>query len=257
MSEACRSISGSPSTIHSASARPTPGPSLTHTAAADQRPRTSGVSPRIGRPSGVSESRPLIAYLMPTDSSPTISGISSSACSICCDEVVLGERQLGRRQRRLLDRGDLVGVVQDRAVGVRADLEPAAVLALVHVRVHVAHDRELDRALGAGEVRHRADVDHLVDGRRERDRRAGHARQARAPDAAGDHHDVGLDVAARRCARASRGRARRRCRAPRCWPTPSARRRWRPPRASACRRAASRPRRRSGSRSRRRSRSRR
>ena len=27
---------------------------------------------------------------------------------------------------------------------VRADLEPGAVLALVHVRVHVAHDRELD-----------------------------------------------------------------------------------------------------------------
>ena len=83
MSEDQRSISGSPSTIHSASARPTPGPSLTQTAAADQRPLTSGVSPSIGSASGVSESRPLIAYLMPTDSSPTISGISSSACSIC------------------------------------------------------------------------------------------------------------------------------------------------------------------------------
>ena len=34
-------------------------------------------------------------------------------------------------------------------MGVGADLEPAAVLALVHVRVHVAHDRVLDRALGA------------------------------------------------------------------------------------------------------------
>ena len=61
-------------------------------------------------------------------------------------EVVLGERELGRRERRLLDRGDLVGVVQDRAVRVGADLEPAAVLALVHVRVHVAHDRVLDRS---------------------------------------------------------------------------------------------------------------
>ena len=81
-SDAWRSISGSPSTIHSASARPTPGPSLTHTAAADQRPFVSGVSPSTGRPSGVSDSSPLIAYLMPTDSSPTISGISSSACSI-------------------------------------------------------------------------------------------------------------------------------------------------------------------------------
>ena len=72
----------SPCTIHSASDLPTPGPSLTHTAAADQRPFTSGVSPRIGMPSGVSEMRPLIAYFTPTDSSPTISGISSSACSI-------------------------------------------------------------------------------------------------------------------------------------------------------------------------------
>ena len=45
------------------------------------RPRASRRG-SAGRP-GVSESRPLIAYLMPTDSSPTISGISSSACSIC------------------------------------------------------------------------------------------------------------------------------------------------------------------------------
>ena len=82
-SEAWRSISGSPSTIHSARARPTPGPSFTQTAAADHSPFTSGVSPRIGRVSGVSESRPLMAYFTPTDSSPTISGISSSACSIC------------------------------------------------------------------------------------------------------------------------------------------------------------------------------
>jgi hypothetical protein len=43
---------------------------------------TSGVSPSTGSPSAVSESRPLIAYFTPTDSSPTISGISSSACSI-------------------------------------------------------------------------------------------------------------------------------------------------------------------------------
>ena len=69
----------SPCTIHSASDFPTPGPSLTHTAAADHSPFTSGVSPRIGIPSGVSEMRPLIAYFTPTDSSPTISGIRSSA----------------------------------------------------------------------------------------------------------------------------------------------------------------------------------
>jgi hypothetical protein len=56
---------------------------LTHTAAADQRPFTSGVSPRIGIPSGVSEISPLIAYFTPTDSSPTISGIRSSASASC------------------------------------------------------------------------------------------------------------------------------------------------------------------------------
>ena len=95
-------------------------------------------------------------------------------------EVLLRERQLGRRERRLLDRRDLVGLVEDRPVRVRADLEPLPVLALVHVRVHVADDRELDRGLRGEEARHRADVDHLVHRRRQRDRRAGHARDARA-----------------------------------------------------------------------------
>ena len=85
-SEECRSISDSPCTIHSATDLPTPGPSLTHTAATDHRFFTSGVSPSTGMPSGVSESRPLIAYFTPTDSSPTISGQSSSACSICCSK---------------------------------------------------------------------------------------------------------------------------------------------------------------------------
>ena len=83
MSEAWAAISESPSSISSATVLPTPGPSLIQTAAADHRPRTSGVSPTSGRPSGVSDSRPLIAYFTPTDSSPTISGISSSACSSC------------------------------------------------------------------------------------------------------------------------------------------------------------------------------
>jgi hypothetical protein len=48
MSEWPRSISGLPCVIHSATARAVPGPSLIHTAAADHRPLTSGVSPRIG-----------------------------------------------------------------------------------------------------------------------------------------------------------------------------------------------------------------
>ena len=113
-------------------------------------------------------------------------------------EVLLRERQLGRRERRLLVRRDLLGVVEDRAVGVRADLEPAPVLALVHVRVHVADDRELDHALRVLEVRHRADVDHLVHRRRQRDRRARHPRDLRRPDAAADDDRLGRDVALRR-----------------------------------------------------------
>ena len=111
-------------------------------------------------------------------------------------EVLLGERQLGRRERRLLDRRDVVGVEHDRPVRVGADLEARALLALVHVGVHVADDRVLDQPLGVGEPRRRADVDHLVDHRRERDRGAGHARDPRAPHAAGDHDPVGVDVAA-------------------------------------------------------------
>ncbi len=83
MSEPCGSISGVPSVIHSATIRAIPGASLIQIAAVDQRPFTSGVSPRIGIPSGVSESSPLIASFTPTFSSPTISGNSSRASSSC------------------------------------------------------------------------------------------------------------------------------------------------------------------------------
>ena len=137
-------------------------------------------------------------------------------------EVLLRERELGRRERRLLDRRQVLGVVQDRAVRVRADLEPRPVLALVHVRVHVAHDRELDVPLRVGEPVRRADVDHLVHGRCERDRRAGHARELRAPDAARDDDDLRLDVTGGRPNAASPVPPRRRCRAPRCSRRPRA-----------------------------------
>ncbi len=141
MSEPCGSISGSPSVIHSATVLAIPGASLIQIAATDQRPLTSGVSPRIGLPSGVSESRPLIACRIPTFSSPRIVGDELERLLHLGVEVLLGERQLGRRQRGRVDRRDVVGVHQDRPVGVRADLEVAAVLALVHVGVHVADDR--------------------------------------------------------------------------------------------------------------------
>ena len=108
-------------------------------------PSTSGVSPSSGSPSGVSDSRPLIAYLMPTLSSPTISGISSSACSIwSAKSSSVNGNSVGDSAASSIE-GISLGVVQDRAVRVRADLQAGAVLALVHVRVHVAHDRELDR----------------------------------------------------------------------------------------------------------------
>ena len=80
-------------------------------------------------------------------------------------------------------------------MGVRPDLEPGAVLALVHVRVDVADDRVPDLHIRVLEERDRPDVDHLVDRRGQRDGRAGHPRDAWAPDAARDHDRLGLDVA--------------------------------------------------------------
>ena len=47
-----------------------------------------------------------------------------------------------------------------------------------------------------GQLRDRAHGDHLVHGGGQRDRRARHLRELRAPDAAGDHDGLGLDVAA-------------------------------------------------------------
>ena len=108
-------------------------------------------------------------------------------------EVVRRERQLGGGQRRRLDRRDVVGVVEDRPVGVRPDLHRPGGLALVAERVHVADDRVGD--LGVGLLQHvdRTDVDHLVHGRRERDRRSRHRRDAWTPHAARDRDVLGLD----------------------------------------------------------------
>ena len=75
------STSEAPSVTHSATARAIPGASLIQIAATDQTFFTS-VSPSSGIPSGVSESRPLIAWRIPAPSTLRISGISSSACSI-------------------------------------------------------------------------------------------------------------------------------------------------------------------------------
>src|ERR1039458_9405541 len=110
-------------------------------------------------------------------------------------EVILGERHLGRRQHRFLDGRDVVGTDDDRPVRVRADLHVAAVLALVHVGVHVPDDRVADLPHGAFEQRDGPDADHLVHDRGERDPGARHPRDARAPYAAADRARAGLDVA--------------------------------------------------------------
>ncbi len=193
------SISEWPWVIHSATARPTPGPSLIQTAAARPQPPDLGVSPRIGMPSQVSDKQAVdgvadLGTLGPEQVGHQLEGLLELRV-----EVVLGERHLGRRELGLLDRGDVLGLVQDRAVGVGADLHVGAVLALVAEGVHVAHDREGDLALLLGQLRARADGDHLVHRGGQRDGDAGHVADLRAPHAAGDHDGLGLDVAAGRC----------------------------------------------------------
>ena len=111
-------------------------------------------------------------------------------------EVVGGEGHLGRRELRLLVGGDVLGLVEDRAVGVGADLHVGAVLALVAEGVHVAHDREGDLALLLGQLRARPDADHLVHRRGQRDADAGHVAELGAPHARSDHDRARLDVAA-------------------------------------------------------------
>ena len=195
MSEPCGSISGFPSVIHSATIRAIPGASLIQIAAAAQRPFDLGRLAQDRHPvrrerqqavDRVADADPLVAE----DVRDELEGLLHLEL-----EVLLGERQLGRRQLRFGDRGDLVGVHQDRPMRVRADFHVAAVLALVAVGVHVAHDRVRDLADGVGEHRDGPDADHLVDGRGERDRRPGHLGEPRAPDAGRDDDDVGLEVA--------------------------------------------------------------
>ena len=142
------SISGWPWVIHSATARPTPGPSLIHTAAADHSPLTSALAEdraavagqRQQAVDGVADLRALGAEQL----GHQLVGLLELRV-----EVVGGERHLGRRQLGLLDRGDVLGLVQDRAVRVGADLHVGAVLPLVAERVHVADDREGDLALAS------------------------------------------------------------------------------------------------------------
>ncbi len=111
-------------------------------------------------------------------------------------EVVGGERELGRRKPGLVEGGDGLGSMEDGAVGVGSHLHGTRRLPLVHEGVHVPHDRVADLVAGLGQDRNRSHVDHLMHGRRERDRGPGHRRDHRRPHPAGHHHVFALDAAA-------------------------------------------------------------
>ena len=146
MSEPCGSISGSPLVIHSATAARDPGRLLDPDRGGGpealdlRRLADDRVAVRGQREQAVD--RELHARLLVADDL----GEQLERILELRVEVVLGERQHRRRERRFGDRRDVVGVHEDRPVGVRADLELVAVLALVHVRVDVADDRVADRA---------------------------------------------------------------------------------------------------------------
>ena len=111
-------------------------------------------------------------------------------------EVFLRERHLRRRQSGLLVGRNLTCLVQDRAVRVRADLQTGSVLPFVHEGVHVADDRPLDIALGVRKERDRADVLHLVNRGRQRNRSTCHLCDSWAPATTGDDDVLGVDGSA-------------------------------------------------------------
>ena len=69
-------MDGCPSTIHSATALPTPPPCVIQTPSADQNPLTWGDSPRTGIPSGVKTNMPLTFW---TSSASWRTGMNSPA----------------------------------------------------------------------------------------------------------------------------------------------------------------------------------
>src|SRR6185437_6174141 len=75
------------------------------------------------------------------------------------------------------------------------DLQVAAVLPLVHALVDVADDRVGDLAGRAREQADRADADHLVHDRGQRQPGPGQGSDLRRPDAAADHDVVRGDLA--------------------------------------------------------------
>ena len=167
-----------------------PGPSLTHTAAADQRPSTSGISPETGHGVWCQRQQPVDGVLD--------FGVSEHLHQLDCFfhllvEVIGSEGHLSWRQRGLFVGGDLVGVVQYGPVPVGADLHRTRRLPLVTEGVHVAHDRVADLVVGFGEDIHWADISHLVHGGHQRNIGVGHVSDAVGPDTASDDHVFSLD----------------------------------------------------------------
>ena len=110
-------------------------------------------------------------------------------------KIVRRKGHLRRGQGGFLVRGDIIGRDQHRPVLIRADLHVAAVLALVPVYVHIPHNGVLNFAFGLLKQRNGADGNKLMHRRGQRDRRAGHANNARGLNAAGNHHTIGLNIA--------------------------------------------------------------
>ena len=101
MSASCTSRLGVPSAIHSAMILPTPPAWATHTASADQKPRTTGDSPRIGMPSTVNENMPF----------------SSSAKGASLREGTRSITGASASENRSGLKGAVAGVIRDRSYG--------------------------------------------------------------------------------------------------------------------------------------------
>ena len=82
-------------------------------------------------------------------------------------------------------------------MGIRADLELAPVLALIHVGVNVTDDRVPDLPHRLGENGDRPNIDHLVDGGRQRDRGPRHPGDPRTPHPACHDDHLCLNIALR------------------------------------------------------------
>ncbi len=111
------------------------------------------------------------------------------------DERLGVERVGGRHVVRRAVRTDVAGIDDHRLVTVTADGVVVPPLAEVEILVLMAQDRLPDLTGLAGKLGQRRGPRELVFDRRQRDRHAHHAADARSPDAAADEDPLGFDAA--------------------------------------------------------------